>query len=155
MVGAQSPMSWRHVPRAPNERNSAFGLKPTHACAPRFSTETIEAHCALLHGLPSLRSCCIERERDRRSPLTTAVYRLDTNTRSTDPNDATRIIQAGGTRTNGFKIGTTGSLTREWKVSEGLCLSGRVHHQRHDVGTIRCPSSASASQHLCNEDELV
>ena len=36
----------------------------------------------------------------------TAVYRLDrTNTRSTDPNDPTRIIQTGSQQTNGFEIG--------------------------------------------------
>src|SRR5207253_54314 len=37
--------------------------------------------------------------------VTTAVYRLDrTNTRSTDPNDPTRIIQTGRTRSDGFEI---------------------------------------------------
>ena len=36
--------------------------------------------------------------------FTTAVYRLDrTNTRSTDPNDPTRIVQTGSQRTNGFE----------------------------------------------------
>ena len=52
--------------------------------------------------------------------LTTAVYRLDrTNTRSIDPNDATRIVQAGSQRTNGFEIGVNGSITRAWKVAGG------------------------------------
>ena len=38
--------------------------------------------------------------------LTTAVYRLDrTNTRSTDPNDPTRIVQTGSQRTNGYELG--------------------------------------------------
>src|SRR5262249_25293530 len=56
----------------------------------------------------------------RRFALTTGFYRLDrTNTRSTDPNDATRIIQTGSQRTNGFEIGGTGSLTRNWRVSWG------------------------------------
>jgi catecholate siderophore receptor len=36
--------------------------------------------------------------------LTTAVYRLErTNTRSTDPNDPTRIVQTGSTRSNGYE----------------------------------------------------
>ncbi len=52
--------------------------------------------------------------------LTTAIYRLDrTNTRSTDPNDPTRIVQTGSQRTNGVEIGATGSVTRKWKVAGG------------------------------------
>ncbi len=51
---------------------------------------------------------------------TGAVYRLDrTNTRATDPSDPTRIIQTGSTRTNGFEIGLTGSVTKYWSVSGG------------------------------------
>jgi len=52
--------------------------------------------------------------------LTTAVYRLDrTNTRSTDPNDPTRIVQTGTQRTNGFEAGAQGSITRAWKIAGG------------------------------------
>ena len=52
--------------------------------------------------------------------FTTAVFRLDrTNTRSTDPNDPTRIVQTGSQRTNGFETGIQGSLTRHWKVAGG------------------------------------
>jgi catecholate siderophore receptor len=52
--------------------------------------------------------------------LTTAVYRLNrTNTRSTDPNDPTRIVQTGSQRTNGFEIGANGSITRAWKIAGG------------------------------------
>ena len=52
--------------------------------------------------------------------LTTAVYRLDrTNTRSTDPNDPTRIIQTGSQRTNGFELGASGQVTSTWKVAGG------------------------------------
>jgi catecholate siderophore receptor len=52
--------------------------------------------------------------------VTTAVYRLNrTNTRSTDPNDPTRIVQTGSQRTNGFELGLNGSLTRRWKVAGG------------------------------------
>jgi catecholate siderophore receptor len=52
--------------------------------------------------------------------LTSAVYRLDrTNTRATDPNDSTRIIQTGSQRTNGFEIGLNGNITRAWTVVGG------------------------------------
>lgn len=52
--------------------------------------------------------------------LTTAVFRLDrTNTRSIDPNDATRIVQTGSQRTNGYEIGLTGSITRGWTIAGG------------------------------------
>jgi catecholate siderophore receptor len=52
--------------------------------------------------------------------LTAALYRLDrTNTRSTDPNDPTRIIQTGSTRSNGFEFGINGNLTRAWSVAGG------------------------------------
>jgi catecholate siderophore receptor len=52
--------------------------------------------------------------------VTTAIFRLDrTNTRSVDPNNATRIIQTGSQRTNGFEIGAQGSLTSRWQISGG------------------------------------
>jgi len=52
--------------------------------------------------------------------LTTAVYRLDrTNTRSTDANDPTRVVQTGSQRTSGFEIGVNGSITRAWKIAGG------------------------------------
>ena len=52
--------------------------------------------------------------------LTGAVYRLDrTNTRSTDPNDPSRIVQTGSQRTNGVELGINGQLTRAWRVSGG------------------------------------
>lgn len=52
--------------------------------------------------------------------VTGAVYRLDrTNTRSTDPNDPTRIIQTGSQRTNGFEAGVAGSLTPRWTTAGG------------------------------------
>ena len=52
--------------------------------------------------------------------LTTAVYRLErTNTRSTDPNDPTRIIQTGRQRTNGYEIGLNGNITSAWKLAGG------------------------------------
>jgi catecholate siderophore receptor len=52
--------------------------------------------------------------------LTTAVYRLNrTNTRSTDPNDPTRIVQTGSQRTNGYELGLNGRLTSEWNIAGG------------------------------------
>lgn len=52
--------------------------------------------------------------------LTAAVYRLDrTNTRSTDPNDPTRIVQTGSQRTNGYELGLNGNVTRAWQIAGG------------------------------------
>jgi catecholate siderophore receptor len=52
--------------------------------------------------------------------MTTALYRLDrTNTRSTDPNDPTRIVQTGSQRTNGYEVGLNGSVTSAWRVAGG------------------------------------
>ena len=55
--------------------------------------------------------------------LTTAVYRQDrTNTRSTDPNDPTRIVQTGSQRTNGFELGLSGTITEAWTVTGGYAF---------------------------------
>ena len=52
--------------------------------------------------------------------FTTALYRLDrTNTRATDPNDPTRIVQTGSQRTNGYEVGVNGQLTADWKIAGG------------------------------------
>jgi len=52
--------------------------------------------------------------------ITSAVYRLNrTNTRSTDPNDPTRIVQTGSQRTNGFEVGVTGTATPKWQIAGG------------------------------------
>ncbi|MEA2338296.1 MAG: catecholate siderophore receptor [Thermoanaerobaculia bacterium] len=52
--------------------------------------------------------------------LTAAVYRLDrTNTRATDPNDPTRIVQTGSQRTNGYELGINGQLTSAWSIAGG------------------------------------
>ena len=52
--------------------------------------------------------------------LTAALYRLDrTNTRSTDPNDPTRIVQTGSQRTNGVEVGVTGRVTSAWRIAGG------------------------------------
>jgi catecholate siderophore receptor len=55
--------------------------------------------------------------------LTTAVYRLNrTNTRSTDPNDPTRILQTGSQRTNGYEIGVNGRMTPLWSIAGGYAF---------------------------------
>jgi catecholate siderophore receptor len=52
--------------------------------------------------------------------FSTAVYRLDrTNTRSTDPNEPTRIVQTGSQRTNGVEFGVTGNITPRWQMTGG------------------------------------
>lgn len=59
--------------------------------------------------------------------LTMAVYRLDrTNTRATDANDPTRIVQTGSQRTNGYEIGLNGSITRAWTISGGYAYQDAV-----------------------------
>ena len=55
--------------------------------------------------------------------FTAAGYRLDrTNTRSTDPNDPTRIVQTGSQRTNGFEAGINGRVSRHWQVAGGYAF---------------------------------
>jgi len=52
--------------------------------------------------------------------VTAAAYRLDrTNTRATDPNDPTRIVQTGSQRTKGFELGVTGRINSAWRVVGG------------------------------------
>ena len=59
--------------------------------------------------------------------LTAAVYRLDrTNTRSTDPNDPTRIVQTGAQRTSGYELGVNGRLTRAWRVASRTCRTNQT-----------------------------
>ncbi|HKP81493.1 MAG TPA: TonB-dependent siderophore receptor [Pyrinomonadaceae bacterium] len=56
----------------------------------------------------------------RNLAFTTALYRQDrTNTRATDPNDPTRILQTGSQRTNGFELGLNGFVTPKWSVAGG------------------------------------
>lgn len=60
---------------------------------------------------------------NRRLSVTSAVYRLDvTNTTARDPNDASRIVQTGGQRTNGFEFGLNGNITSRWLVSGGYAV---------------------------------
>jgi catecholate siderophore receptor len=52
--------------------------------------------------------------------LTFAVYQLNrTNTRSTDPNDISRIVQTGSQRTDGYELGINGHVTPLWSVAGG------------------------------------
>lgn len=52
--------------------------------------------------------------------VTSAVYSLArTNTRATDPNDPTRILQTGSQRTNGVEVGLNGRPTRNWQILGG------------------------------------
>jgi len=52
--------------------------------------------------------------------LTAATYQLNrTNTRATDPNDATKIVQTGSQRTQGFEVGLSGSVTSGWTIAGG------------------------------------
>lgn len=63
----------------------------------------------------------------RNISLTSAIYRLDrTNTRSTDPNDPTRIVQTGSQRTNGYEIGFSGAVTQKWSLTGGYAYQDAV-----------------------------
>ena len=56
----------------------------------------------------------------RNLSVTTAAYRQDrTNTRATDPNDPTRILQTGKQRTSGVETELSGAVTRAWTVAGG------------------------------------
>ena len=64
----------------------------------------------------------------------TAIYRLDrTNTRSTDPNDPTRIIQTGSQRTNGYELGVSGNASGAWQIAGGYAYQNAIRQQRHGV----------------------
>ncbi len=74
---------------------------------------------------------------------TIAVYRLDrTNTRATDPADPTRIIQTGRTRTHGYELGVTGSLTQHWSVSGGYAYQDATIRS----ATTAAPAGAHVAQ---------
>lgn len=73
--------------------------------------------------------------------FTTAVYRLDrTNTRSTDPNDPTRVVQTGSQRTNGYELGLNGRVTRAWRVAGGYAYQ--------DAFVTRATTAARAGAHV-------
>ena len=59
--------------------------------------------------------------------LTAAAYRQDRlNTRATDPNDPTRIVQTGSQRTDGFELGLNGNVTRSWRIAGGYAFQDAV-----------------------------
>jgi catecholate siderophore receptor len=75
--------------------------------------------------------------------LTTAVYRLDrTNTRATDPNDPTKIVQTGSQRTSGFEASLNGSVTRSWSVLGGYAYQ----NARVTRATLAGPAGARTAQ---------
>src|SRR5262249_46084109 len=75
--------------------------------------------------------------------FTTSVYRLDrTNTRSTDPNDPTRIVQTGSQRTNGYEVGLNGRLAPRWMVAGGYAYQDAFVTST----TIAAPAGAQVGQ---------
>jgi catecholate siderophore receptor len=75
--------------------------------------------------------------------LTTAFYRQDrTNTRATDPNDPTRIIQTGSQRTNGFEVGVNGNLTSAWSIAGGYACQDAFINS----ATAAAPAGARVAQ---------
>ena len=75
--------------------------------------------------------------------VTAAVYRLDrTNTRATDPNDPTRILQTGSQRTTGVEIGASGHVTRIWSVAGGYAYQDA----RVTSATTAAPEGAVVAQ---------
>jgi catecholate siderophore receptor len=75
--------------------------------------------------------------------LTAAAYKLDRiNTRSTDPNDPTRIVQTGSQRSNGFEIGLSGNFTRDWKLMGGYAYQ----EARVTSATSAAPRGAQVAQ---------
>jgi catecholate siderophore receptor len=75
--------------------------------------------------------------------LTLAAYRLDrTNTRATDPNDPTRIVQTGSQRTNGFEAGLSGSVTRDWNIMGGYSYQNAFVTS----ATVNAPTGARVAQ---------
>jgi catecholate siderophore receptor len=75
--------------------------------------------------------------------LTLATYRLDrTNTRSTDPNDPTRIVQTGSQRTTGLELGASGRITRIWSVAGGYAYQDAVVTS----ATAAAPEGATVAQ---------
>jgi len=75
--------------------------------------------------------------------LTAAAYQLDrTNTRATDPNDPTRILQTGSQRSEGFEIGLTGTVTQNWTVSVGYAYQQATIRST----TTAAPAGATVAQ---------
>ncbi|HKO36641.1 MAG TPA: TonB-dependent siderophore receptor [Pyrinomonadaceae bacterium] len=85
----------------------------------------------------------------RNLTLTAAIYRQDrTNTRATDPNDPTRIIQTGRQRTDGFEVELSGAVTRAWTITGGYA------HQNARVTSATTAAPAGAVVPLAPRDML-
>ena len=73
----------------------------------------------------------------RNLTLTAAFYRQDrTNTRATDPNDPTRILQTGKQRTDGLELELSGAVTRAWTITGGYA---------HQNARITSPTAAATA----------
>jgi catecholate siderophore receptor len=80
---------------------------------------------------------------NRTLSFTTAAYRLDrTNTRATDPNDPTRIVQTGSQRTNGYEVGLNGNVTKAWKIAGGYAYQDAFISS----ATVAAPAGAQVAQ---------
>jgi catecholate siderophore receptor len=83
----------------------------------------------------------------RNLTLTSAFYRQDrTNTRATDPNDPTRIIQTGKQRTDGFELELSGAVTRAWTITGGFA------HQNARITSATASAAAGAVVPLAPRD---
>jgi len=81
--------------------------------------------------------------------LTAALYRQDrTNTRATDPNDPTRIIQTGRQRTDGFELELSGAVTHAWTMTGGYA------HQNARITSATAAAPAGAVVPLAPRDML-
>jgi len=83
----------------------------------------------------------------RNLTFTVAAYRQDrTNTRATDPNEPTRILQTGSQRTNGFEAGVNGNITRLWMIAGGYA------HQDAFISSTTAAARAGARVALVPHD---
>ena len=83
----------------------------------------------------------------RNLALTAAFYRQDrANTRATDPNDPTRILQTGRQRTDGFEVELSGAITRAWTMTGGYA------HQNARITSATASAPAGAIVPLAPRD---
>ena len=83
-----------------------------------------------------------------RLQLTSAVFWLDrTNTRSTDPNNPTAVIQVGAQRTKGVELGLTGSITDAWKMAAAYAYQDAfISHGYNSNATTTVRSGLTVAQ---------
>lgn len=75
--------------------------------------------------------------------LTAAGYRLDrTNTRATDPNDPSKIVQTGSQRTDGVEVGANGRVAAWLHVEGGYALQ----RARVTAATVSAAAGATVPQ---------